>query len=131
MYICIYRMTDRSSRRKSGESFKREFCITRDFLLLSTLSLPMDFYRSILINDRVRENCRVGGVRASIHVKNFPFIRLTQRVPVIEITCEANCDNLTLVRPSFVHGSASIFFPPIIVTLFPRKIDNDYTSLAE
>ena len=81
----------------------------------------MDFYRSILINDRVRENCRVGGVRASIHVKNFPFIRLTQRVPVIEITCEANCDNLTLVRPSFVHGSASIFFPPISLLFFPER----------
>ena len=79
------------------------------------------------------ENCRIGRIRASIHVKNFPLsaFKVTQRVPIIEIVCEANCDNLTLVRPSFVlrpRNATSIFFSADIdVVLFPcTEIDNDY-----
>lgn len=79
------------------------------------------------------ENCRIGRIRASIHVKNFPLsaFKVTQRVPIIEIVCEANCDNLTLVRPSFVYGRVTrrVFFFPPISTLFFFLVQKSITII--
>lgn len=64
--------------------------------------------------------------RSMLKIFRFPF-KVTQRVPIIEIiTCEGNCDNLTLVRPSFVPSPCNSPRPILLLHRysFSDKIDN-------